>query len=189
MSPILGARGGLSASAYGFTSAVAAPTDYESIATTTVGAGGVGSITFSSIPSTYSHLQVRYMTLTNTTSAPTTLQFNSDTTGSNYRYHILFGSSGGAAAGSGTTAYAPVFQGGSIYPGVGVLDILDYANTNKYTTVRNLDGYDTNGTGAAIGAIGLTSDLWVNTAAITSITFVANTTFNQYTQFALYGIK
>lgn len=34
-------------------------TDYDSIATTTVGAGGAASITFSSIPSTYQHLQIR----------------------------------------------------------------------------------------------------------------------------------
>ncbi len=35
------------------------PTAYESIATTTVGAGGTSTITFSSIPSTYTHLQIR----------------------------------------------------------------------------------------------------------------------------------
>ena len=162
-------------------------TDFESIATTTVGAGGVSSITFSSIPSTYTHLQVRYMTLTNTLAGPTTLQFNSDTTGANYYYHTLFGNGTSALAGAGTSAYAPVFQGNATYPGVGILDILDYANTNKYKTARNIDGYDTNNT--ISGTLGLTSGLWKNTAAITSITFVANTTFNQYTKFALYGIK
>ena len=36
-------------------------TAYESIATQTVGAGGVASVTFSSIPSTYKHLQLRIM--------------------------------------------------------------------------------------------------------------------------------
>ena len=41
------------------TSAANAVGDYESIATTTVGAGGTSTVTFSSIPSTYSHLQVR----------------------------------------------------------------------------------------------------------------------------------
>jgi hypothetical protein len=32
---------------------------YESIATTTVGSGGSATVTFSSIPATYKHLQVR----------------------------------------------------------------------------------------------------------------------------------
>ena len=36
------------------------PGDYESIATVTVGAGGSSSVTFSSIPSTYTHLQIRF---------------------------------------------------------------------------------------------------------------------------------
>ena len=160
---------------------------YESIATTTVGSGGSSTVSFTSIPSTYTHLQVRYMTLTNTLAGPTTLQFNGDTTGANYRYHVLYGNGTSALAGSATTAYAPIFQGNTTYPSVGILDILDYNNTNKYKTTRNLDGYDTNNT--ISGSLGLSSGLWMNTAAITSITFVANTTFNQYTQFALYGIK
>jgi len=61
MSPILGARGGLSASAYGFTSAVVGPGDYESIQTVTVGSTSQSSISFTSIPSTYKHLQIRYI--------------------------------------------------------------------------------------------------------------------------------
>jgi hypothetical protein len=36
------------------------------------------------------------------------------------------------------------------------LDILDYANTNKYKTVRSLSGLDTNGAGVSgfNGAVG-----------------------------------
>ena len=59
MSPILGARGGLAASAYGFTSAVAAIGDYESIASTIVGAGGAADISFSAIGTDWKHLQIR----------------------------------------------------------------------------------------------------------------------------------
>ena len=46
--------------------AAAAGTAYESIATVTVGAGGSSSVTFSSIPSTYQHLQIRYINTTST---------------------------------------------------------------------------------------------------------------------------
>jgi hypothetical protein len=120
----------------GMLSGGAAPTDYESIATTTVGAGGAASVTFSSIPSTYSHLQIRLMGRTNraATLDNVKITFNSDT-GANYKAHYL--------AGDGSTAYANVTSVSPNAVGIGyvsastafivsVCDILDYANTNKY---------------------------------------------------------
>ena len=69
-----------------------------------------------------------------------------------------------------------------------IIDILDYTNTNKYKTVRNLGGFDTNS--AQYGYISLGSVSWRNTNAITSISFTLDgNNFTQYTQFALYGIK
>jgi hypothetical protein len=69
---------------------------------------------------------------------------------------------------------------------VSVIDILDYANTNKNTTVRTLQGRDTNGT----GILALNSGAWYNTAAVTSITLAARV-YNptSISSFALYGIK
>ena len=68
----------------------------------------------------------------------------------------------------------------------GVIDILDYANTNKYKTLRTLNGGDANGS----GNIQIESGSWRNTAAITSITLTHNGSgFTQYSSFALYGIK
>jgi len=60
---------------------------YESIQTVTVGAGGTATVTFSSIPATYTHLQIRGIARA---SADTQLDvtLNSDT-GSNYSYHTL----------------------------------------------------------------------------------------------------
>jgi len=56
----------------------------------------------------------------------------------------------------------------------------------KYNTVRNLGGYDSNGTGEIL----LTSGLWLNTTAISNIKILPSTTnFAQYSSFALYGIK
>jgi len=70
--------------------------------------------------------------------------------------------------------------------GVTVTDILDYKDTNKYTTIRVLTGYDTNGAGDVL----LYSGNWRSTSAVTSIVlFPASGNFNQYSQFALYGIK
>ena len=173
--------------------------DYDSIATTTVGGGGSSSITFSSIPSTYRHLQVRYIAQTNRGTygiSEYSLTFNGDT-GSNYSYHELLGD-GASASGLAYSTQTAIRGDGTIGTttggtfGVGVLDILDYANTNKYKTTKMLEGVDFNGTMAGYGGrIGLISGNWRNTAAITSITFVPNTgtLFSQYSQFALYGIK
>jgi hypothetical protein len=157
--------------------------NYDALATVTVGAGGVASITFAGIPTTgYSHLQMRIMAVTNTTAQSATTTFN----GSNGRTHWLTGNgSTTQAAGDGTKIYFPLTQGSTTAPVVGVMDILDYANTNKFKTTRTLEGYDANGS----GNVSLTSGLWQSTSAINSITITAVGTFNQYSQFALYGVK
>ena len=167
---------------------------YDSIATTTVGAGGASSVTFSSIPSTYTHLQVRFIARISTsdTAENTWLQFNGDT-GSNYAYHFLDGNGSSASAGSGTSqtrilaGRAGAANSGSNIFGVNVLDVLDYTNTSKNTTARILGGIDRNGD----GNIRLDSGAWFNTAAVTSLTISPTTanSFVQYSQFALYGIK
>lgn len=171
--------------------------DYESIATTVIGSGGASTITFSSIPSTFKHLQIRAIARTNNTSGDSTqdylrLRVNSDT-GSNYAYHALFGDGSSATAGNATsqnTAYIQRVAGNGATSGVFgtfVLDLLDYQNTNKYKTVRMLGGIDNNGS----GRIYLTSDLWMSTSAVTQLDISAGdgSTIQQYSSFALYGIK
>ena len=167
----------------------APPTDFESIATTTVGAGGSSTITFTSIPATYSHLQLRGIARNNNSADDSfALTFNSDT-GTNYSRHGLTGSGTAAASYAGSTvANVGIWAISAIANtfGAAVIDVLDYANTNKYKTIRSLNGYDNNGSGYIV----LTSGNWRNTAAITSITLTANAgTFQQYSSFALYGIK
>lgn len=174
---------------------------YDSIATTTVGAGGASTITFSSIPSTYTHLQIRSINR-NTRGlsgmvATLAMSFNSDVTAGNYYRHRLEGDGStayaGANAGNGTNGFyfADSMGDGStsgMFSGF-VTDILDYRSTNKNKTVRTLFGGDNNSTG---GTIGINSGLWSKTPeAITSITIVVNGGYNftQYSSFALYGIK
>ena len=172
---------------------------FDSIATATA-AGGETSFTFSSIPSTYKHLQIRilykdtYSTTANT--QVTQLQFNGDT-GTNYVYHYLQGNGTSATAGgaTGQTAAFVVNSGGtsaagqtSIF-GVGIADILDYASTSKNKTIRSIGGLNNNTTSTSI-YLGLSSSLWLNTAAITSIKILpGNIAFAAGTTFALYGIK
>ena len=179
MSPILGilASGASAAAAVG---------DYESIASTTVGAGGASTITFSSIPATYTHLQIRAIGI-GTGFAFSYLHFNTDYA-SNYSYHQLSGDGATAsAAGGANTSLIYTLQGASssTFPAAGVIDILDYANTNKYKTIRLLSGYDKNGTGEMY----FRSGAWRSTSAVTTIEISSSTSFAQYSSFALYGIK
>ena len=169
----------------------AVPGDYQSIATTTVGAGGAASISFTSIPATYQHLQIRAIGRSSNTVEDSLYRFNSDT-GANYALHLLVGDGSTAASYSSTSATsmkgAPYLTGNTSIFGAGVTDILDYANTNKYKTLRSLTGYDNNG--GSFAQIQFYSGLWQSTSAITSITITPTAgTYVQYSQFALYGIK
>jgi hypothetical protein len=163
-------------------------TAYESIATVTVGSGGSSSISFTSIPSTFTHLQIRALTGTNPAGYNTGVRFNSDT-GSNYWGHYLEGSGSSVGAGnlgSGTFASITFSSVTNTTFAVAIVDILDYANTNKYKVTRSLNGRDNNGS----GDVYMHSGSWSNTAAINAITIVApSATFIQYSHFALYGIK
>ena len=161
---------------------------YESIATVTVGSGGSSTITFSSIPSTYKHLQIRAIAAHSTDEGYFKVRFNSDS-GANYSWHELIGNGSTAiSAGGGGKTFALVdhaFTNGSNF-GVSVIDILDYANTSKNKTVRALSGNDNNSAGYVV----LNSSAWYDTTAISAIeiTFTSNP-ISQYSSFALYGIK
>jgi hypothetical protein len=166
---------------------------YESISTVTVGAGGVSSITFSSIPSTYQHLQIRYIARGSFAGASQEFYLRYNGSSANYNGgHYLYGEGTGVSVGKyaystvavleqlvAATSTASVFNGG-------VIDVLDYTNTNKYKTHRSLGGYDANGS----GYIYVNSSLWMDTAAVSSITMLPSTgNFAQYSSFALYGIS
>lgn len=170
---------------------------FESIATAT-GTGSSGTITFSSIPSTFTSLQIRATVKeTETSSAYESdiiIRFNGDT-GSNYAYHYLRGNGTSViAAGFATQTLGAVMDiltssNATIanIQGVGIIDIHNYASTTQNKTMRAFSGADLNGS----GGIALSSSLWASTSAITSISLIsANASnFTTTTQFALYGIK
>ena len=170
---------------------------YDALATVTVPSGGLASVTFAGIPNTYKHLQIRGIGRTNNSGGDPTqdylrLRFNNDS-GSNYSYHALFGDGSSATAGnatSQTTAYIQRVSGNSSTSGIFgafVLDILDYQNTNKNKTTRILGGVDNNGS----GRIYLTSNLWMNTSAVTQLDISVGdgSLISQHSQFTLYGVK
>ena len=179
-----------------FSSGVAAATaSYESIASAT-GTGSSATITFSAIPATYTHLQVRYNArdAAALNAEVVVLRFNG-VTGTSYASHALQGN--GSTATTVQTASANGinrnFQIASANAtanimGVGIIDILDYASTTKTKTIKAIAGVDLN-SATTDAQIRLSSGLFNSTNAITSISFVAPANFTTSTTFALYGIK
>jgi hypothetical protein len=170
---------------------------YESIATAN-GTGSSTAITFSSIPSTYAHLQIRGVGKTASSSSTfdrLRMTFNSDSA-ANYSLHEFYTVNGTVY--STATANASAMYGfnvafsGTGYTsicGAGVIDILNYANTNMYKTIRGFGGIDVNSTSYDEG-INFTGGNWRNTNAITSITLTSPSgNWTTATSFALYGVK
>ena len=171
---------------------------YDSLATVTLSAS-TASVTFAGIPAGYKHLQLRWSCTTNRGTYAIDdmkMTFNGDT-GANYSHHNLKGNGSAASAGGGANQnyiYYDVSAGTSVsnFFGVAITDILDYADTTKFKTTRALTGTDTNGSVAGeFGRVALQSGNWRSTSAITSLTVVpfTGTAFNQYSSFALYGVK
>ena len=165
---------------------------YFSIASTTL-TSTTASVIFTSIPATYTHLQVRLIGKSGYTggTGPDNfhIRFNSDSTLTNYYRHLVRGN--GSVADSLTandntiiSSISTSLDNADTYGGV-VIDVLDYANTNKYKTTRYLGGVDYNGS----GYIQLGSVLWSNTAAITTLYVAPGNQWAADTTVALYGIK
>ena len=177
---------------------------FDSLATITLNAT-TASLTFSGIPTGYKHLQVR--ALFQTTRATYNIDdidliFNGVETGGTYARHYLEANiqnngtvnSGGNAStnkmlymATGTSTVSANCFGGA------VLDILDYASTTKFKTVRSLSGGDANGGASGYyPTVSLRSGVWMSTAAVTSITFntsFGGSSFAANSTFALYGVK
>ena len=175
-------------------SGVAASTSsYESIATAT-GTGSSGTITFSSIPTGYKHLQIRGIGRSSEVAAQTNylLQINGDTAANYARHNITAVGASVSASGvasqtniSLTNMPAANAPANSVAPII--IDIIDYDNTSKYKTVRVFQGKVDATYG---GTISLRSGLWMSTSAITSISLSINTYFfTTQSSFSLYGIK
>lgn len=153
------------------------------------------SVTFSSIPQDYKHLQIRATTRTDqaSTAVGSELLLNSDT-GANYAMHFLYGNGSSVLSGSGTSqtyAYWAVTNGNNetanVYTAI-VTDILDYSSSNKNTTIRTLNGT----AGSSVTRIYERSALWMNTNAVTSITLRGSggtPNFMAGSRFSLYGIR
>jgi hypothetical protein len=167
----------------------------EAIATTYLEADAA-SVTFSSIPQTYEHLQLRgscRMDLSGSMYGSLYLQMGDGSidTGTNYSTHMMYGAAtsttGGAATGATSINLRATPDGPSTrfpYYGRIVVDLLDYVNTDKNTTTFGVCG-----TGNA-EQVALVSGLWDSTAAVDTIK-LAPSAGNWFhgSEFTLYGLN
>lgn len=168
---------------------------FESIATTTL-SSSASTVTFSSIPGTYQHLQLRMMGKVSFSSSADWWRVGIQLNSTNAVYsHTLEGNGSTASANnqnsSFTTALLPSSHSSldNMF-GVSIIDIHDYASTTKAKTGRAFFGFDANT--ALTPRMGLGSILFTSTSAVTSLTVYVpggTTDLASGSTFALYGIK
>jgi hypothetical protein len=164
------------------------PKTYEPIATQTVGTA-IGTVTFASIPQTYTDLVLVVTSADNTDNTRATLlRFNSDT-GTNYSFTEFYGNGASALSSrqnnftSAPLAYF-VAPDTTLGNSINVAHIMNYSNTTTYKTV-----FARENSLSAYGGAGLMVSLWRSTSAITSINVIESGNFKVGSTFTLYGIK
>jgi len=155
---------------------------YESISSVTL-TSAVSSVTFGSIPQTYTDLVLVY----NGTSAITNLpiRFNSDTS-SNYSYTRIYGDGSSAASDRESNLTYGVYAIGSSERTLAIAHIMNYSNTTTNKTIIGRGGY------TGTGYVSMYASMLRSTAAITSIVLLGSTSsanFSSGSTFSLYGIK
>lgn len=167
------------------------PNTYTLIASNTVGSGGSASVTFSSIPSTYTDLVLVTSARDTSGGAENFIYARFNSSSSGYSGKLLRGNGSTAASGSlGTTdAYVGQTQGSGSTSSTftnSTCYIPNYAGSSqKSFSVDTI--MENNATGAYAAII---AGLWTGTAAISSIalTNASGSNFAQYSTFYLYGI-
>ena len=165
----------------------------EAIATTYLEADAA-SVTFTSIPQTYEHLQLRYSGREDAAGAEGALGMQFNGVGSGYTFHRMQGSDSTASAATSTSQTASwlwwcstASYDAANYAG-NVVDILDYRNGSKNTTIQS-----TSALAASLGDpyVAFVSGLWDDVAAVTSITLVTGFGSNivRGSEFTLYGLN
>ena len=160
------------------------PATYEPIATTTLGSAAA-TITFSSIPATYTDLRVALVGNSITSASPTLMRFNNDS-GTNYSWTRLLGDGSttfSSALTSQTSGQLSTTYTGS-NPSATFVDVFSYAGSTNKTFLAN-GNYDQNGS----GGVGRYVNLWRNTAAINRIDLLlSGASFATGTTATIYGI-
>ena len=191
----LSASGGLKTGRSTYTSMLAGnetffPSDIDLISTQIIGSA-VTSLTFSSIPAGYKHLQIRVVS---NVQNDLTFRFNGDS-GGNYSYHYNYANLSGNNFATGAAANATygymgyVNSSSSTVQASFIMDIVDAFSTSKFKTARTLSSTVPDTANARF--IMLNSSMWRSTAAINSINIFTSPTsnLNSGSRFSLYGIR
>jgi hypothetical protein len=150
---------------------------YEKIATTT--SSGGSSISFTSIPATYTDLVLIFVGTTG--GGVGSLQYNGDT-GTNYSVAIMWGNGSGPAATRYDAAYTYAIPDSSTVM-TQRINIQNYSNSTTFKTSISRVDLPVAPSGPTAGA-----QIWRNTSAINRVDLVNSGTFGSYTA-TLYGIK
>jgi len=149
---------------------------YEKIATTT--SSGGTSISFTSIPSTYTDLQLVFVGTTG--AGICQVQYNGDTA-SNYSSTLMWGDGSSASSQRYTVGWVFVIPGGVNDLVVQRINIQNYANTTTYkTSIARAD--------ISTASTSKSAQLWRSTSAINRVDLISSGTYGSYTA-TLYGIK
>lgn len=147
------------------------------------------TVAFTSIPQTYTHLQLRVYAkgTTSNNNDWMWIKVNSNST-ANTHYMNGTGSAVDAYRYLSTTPNLFIMPNATTANAFGgaIIDLLDYTNTNKNKAAKVIAGYDANGHGSAL----MSDLLTIDTTAITSIELIpwGLTAFARYSRFDLYGI-
>lgn len=156
---------------------MAAGNTHTQIASTTVGTA-TNTITFSSIPSTYTDLVV-IMNGTATVAADVYFNYNTDSTSSNYSNTYLYGN--GSTVGQGRD---PIPAVGTFYTTDTniIANVMNYSNSTTYKT-------EISRSNTAASSVLARAMMWRNTAAINQLIIKQSSgNFNTGATFTLYGI-
>jgi hypothetical protein len=164
------------------------PATYEPIATTTLGSAA-SSITFSSIPATYTDIRIILSAIGAAAGCYPAIQFNGDT-GTNYSYTLLRGNGSAAASIQASNSARGFILNSSAdipttFPALSTTDIFSYAGST-FKTLLSSGSDDKNGSGEFNAYV----NLWRSTSAINRIDLIGHgANFATGTTATLYGIK
>lgn len=167
---------------------------YDLIASVTVGSGGAGTISFSSIPATYTDLIVKVSGRSTSSGGDCSVTFNGSG-GTAYSSRLLYGDGSAAASAISTGAAFATWGAGAINRSTTTSNT--FANTEIYipnyagSNGKSLGTDSTEENNATQAYAELAASFWSNSAAITSITLTPSSSGNfvQYSTATLYGIK
>jgi hypothetical protein len=163
---------------------------YESIATINFAIDSAG-FDFANIPQVYQHLELRFVTQSSLSATLDNLALYANNDTSNvYSTHSLYGNGSSVTSNAFTTQpriYLPSIVSANLTAQftVGIIQILDYTNTNKFKTTKTFSGFDANGSGIT----GFSSGSFQSTSAITRFSGGTSANIKAGSTFALYGIK